>query len=317
LGEPVIPTYTYARVCKNGSILERHRDREACEISITLHLSGDNKWPIHIQKPNGEEVELVLESGEAMMYLGCSADHWRNQFQGQEYVQVFLHYVRSRGENAWAAFDKIREKPEDFVSIEEKDRLKYVKNLTYSKNLDDYIVEFENIIPPELCDEILREYENCSEWGPTYVGGGIIDRNTRNVETICVSMANVISRNEVVRKRLDDLIFQSAALAIKKYNEMFPEAHIEQDSGYELLRYKEGFFYKQHTDSFKAQPRSVSCSFALNDDFEGGGFAFFNNEYQHKLKKGSVLMFPSNFMYPHEVLPITKGTRYSIVTWFI
>jgi hypothetical protein len=28
-------------------------------------------------------------------------------------------------------------------------------------------------------------------------------------------------------------------------------------------------------------------------------------------------MFPSNFLYPHSVLPVTEGTRYSIVTWFI
>ena len=28
------------------------------------------------------------------------------------------------------------------------------------------------------------------------------------------------------------------------------------------------------------------------------------------------VMFPSTFMYPHEVMPVTKGTRYSIITWF-
>jgi predicted 2-oxoglutarate/Fe(II)-dependent dioxygenase YbiX len=84
-----------------------------------------------------------------------------------------------------------------------------------------------------------------------------------------------------------------------------------------LLRYSEGCFYKQHTDSFKEAPRSVSCSFVLNNDFDGGEFAFFNRKLKYKLEKGDALMFPSNFMYPHEVMPITKGTRYSIVTWFI
>jgi predicted 2-oxoglutarate/Fe(II)-dependent dioxygenase YbiX len=65
------------------------------------------------------------------------------------------------------------------------------------------------------------------------------------------------------------------------------------------------------------QPRAVSCSFALNDNYEGGEFAFWNKEKKVVLKKGSVLMFPSNFMYPHEIMPVTKGTRYSIITWFI
>ncbi len=105
--EQVLPTYTYARIYKNGEILARHRDRPACEISLTLHISGDTDWNIGIQKPNGEEVDLTLNKGDAMVYLGCTADHWRNTpFSGQNYSQVFLHYVRSNGPCAWTYFDK-------------------------------------------------------------------------------------------------------------------------------------------------------------------------------------------------------------------
>ena len=107
IGEQVLPTYSYARIYKNSEILARHRDRPACEISLTLHLSGDNAWGIGIQKPSGEEVNLNLNVGDAMLYLGYTADHWRNTpFTGQNYSQVFLHYVRSNGPNAWAYFDK-------------------------------------------------------------------------------------------------------------------------------------------------------------------------------------------------------------------
>ena len=105
--EQVLPTYTYARIYKNGEVLNRHRDRPACEISLTLHIGGDASWSIGIQKPSGEEVDLNLNMGDAMLYLGCKADHWRNTpFSGQNYSQVFLHYVRSNGPNAWAYFDK-------------------------------------------------------------------------------------------------------------------------------------------------------------------------------------------------------------------
>lgn len=105
--ESVLPTYTYARIYKNGEILARHRDRPACEISLTVHIGGDSEWGIGIQKPSGEEVDIHLKEGDAMLYLGCTADHWRNTpFSGQNYSQVFLHYVRSNGANAWAYFDK-------------------------------------------------------------------------------------------------------------------------------------------------------------------------------------------------------------------
>jgi hypothetical protein len=105
--EQVLPTYTYARIYKNGEVLARHRDRPACEISLTVNIGGDAPWGISIQKPSSEEVDLNLNRGDAMLYLGCTADHWRSTpFSGQNYSQVFLHYVRSRGPNAWAYFDK-------------------------------------------------------------------------------------------------------------------------------------------------------------------------------------------------------------------
>lgn len=106
LGEEVLPTYTYARVYKYGSVLQRHRDRPACEISFTLNLEKDVDWPIYFQRPDGSETSVELNPGDAILYLGCQADHWRNKFEGQEHVQVFLHYVRANGPKAWAFFDK-------------------------------------------------------------------------------------------------------------------------------------------------------------------------------------------------------------------
>jgi hypothetical protein len=108
LGESVLPTYCYARMYKGPETLVRHMDRAACEISLTLHLGGDAKWPIFIQKPDGTEVSVILNPGDAMLYLGCTAAHWREQYTGASYSQVFLHYVRSNGPNAWAYFDKRR-----------------------------------------------------------------------------------------------------------------------------------------------------------------------------------------------------------------
>jgi len=106
IGEPVLPTYTYARTYKYGEILHRHRDRAACEISLTLNLTKSTPWPICIQRPDKSEVCLEQNPGDAMLYLGCAADHWREPYDGNHHVQVFLHYVRANGSKAWAYFDK-------------------------------------------------------------------------------------------------------------------------------------------------------------------------------------------------------------------
>jgi predicted 2-oxoglutarate/Fe(II)-dependent dioxygenase YbiX len=185
------------------------------------------------------------------------------------------------------------------------------------KNINDYIVTFDGVITDALCDAILEEFTNEEEWVKTTIGDGRVDEKIRTAETIVISYPHVIEKNTKVRQKLDKYIFTSAGVAIKKYKEKFPLTMIQEDSGYELLRYKEGKFYTEHTDSFKQRPREVSCSFALNDDYEGGEFAFFGRELKYKLPKGSAIMFPSNFMYPHEIMPVTRGVRYSIITWFI
>jgi hypothetical protein len=111
LGEKVLPTYTYARVYKETSELLRHRDRPACEISFTVNLNKDCDWPICFQRPDGSEISVELNPGDAVLYLGCQADHWRNKFEGQEYTQLFMHYVRAHGSKAWAYFDKLQQQP--------------------------------------------------------------------------------------------------------------------------------------------------------------------------------------------------------------
>jgi predicted 2-oxoglutarate/Fe(II)-dependent dioxygenase YbiX len=52
----------------------------------------------------------------------------------------------------------------------------------------------------------------------------------------------------------------------------------------------------------------------LNDDYEGGEFVMWDNE-KIELSAGSVMIFPSNFMYPHAVMPVISGTRHSFVSW--
>jgi hypothetical protein len=184
-------------------------------------------------------------------------------------------------------------------------------------NLNEYIVVIKNAITDPLCDAILEEFKNSDEWQNTVVGKGTVEKNVRNCETVVISYPHVIEKNKKIRLKLDKYIFASASKCIQEYNTKFPYCKIEEDSGYELLKYSEGGFYIQHVDSFKARPRAVSCSFILNDDFEGGEFAFFDRELKYKLGKGDAIMFPSSFMYPHEVMPVTQGTRYSIITWFI
>jgi|TARA_R100000482_G_scaffold121676_1_gene68143 hypothetical protein len=96
------PNYSYARIYKKGHVLERHKDRLSCEVSTTLNLGGD-QWPIYLE-PSGREgmqgLRVDLNPGDMLIYRGMDLEHWREPFQGNECVQVFLHYNDVNNPNA-------------------------------------------------------------------------------------------------------------------------------------------------------------------------------------------------------------------------
>ena len=87
----LVPTYSYARLYEKGSVLKKHKDRPACEVSATLNLGGD-LWPIHLEK-----VKVDLKPGDMVIYSGCELEHWREPFKGILCGQVFLHYNHAQG----------------------------------------------------------------------------------------------------------------------------------------------------------------------------------------------------------------------------
>lgn len=77
IGETTLPTYTYARVYRNGDVLEKHIDRPECEVSLTVNLGGSEEWDIWIESGEGgeKEVPISLKPGDALIYLGSEAHH--------------------------------------------------------------------------------------------------------------------------------------------------------------------------------------------------------------------------------------------------
>ena len=88
-----------------------------------------------------------------------------------------------------------------------------------------------------------------------------------------------------------------------------------------INRYNEGGFMSSHVDNIHhshgqqyGYPQ-VTALLYLNDDYEGGVFKVADKTVYPE--KGSAIIFPSNFMFPHEAGVVTKGTRWSIVTWLM
>jgi hypothetical protein len=105
-GLRLLPTYSYFRLYKHGDVLCRHRDRRACEISISLNIGQKpaDPWPLRLEDESGSYAAL-LRPGDALLYRGIDKFHWREPYQGKMLVQVFLHYVDRDGPHADQKFD--------------------------------------------------------------------------------------------------------------------------------------------------------------------------------------------------------------------
>ena len=105
-GRVLLPTYSYFRIYKHGDALLSHRDRPACEFSISLNIGQDpgEPWPIFVESPQGP-VAVNLQPGDALLYRGVELFHWRERYEGRQLAQFFLFYVDAEGPHAAEKYD--------------------------------------------------------------------------------------------------------------------------------------------------------------------------------------------------------------------
>ena len=106
-GRALYPSYAYFRVYRNGDTLRRHRDRPACEFTLSLCIGyeGATVWPLYVEGSGGE-FAADLEPGDGLVFKGLECEHWRDPFAGISASMAFLHYVDRNGPYSEWRFDK-------------------------------------------------------------------------------------------------------------------------------------------------------------------------------------------------------------------
>ena len=101
------PTYSYGRIYFQDAVLEVHKDRPSCEYSATVAIETNGQpWEIYFQGLDGKVNSVLLNDGDLCIYLGTEVHHWREKFNGNKYMQLFLHYVDKNGPHSEWAYDK-------------------------------------------------------------------------------------------------------------------------------------------------------------------------------------------------------------------
>ena len=188
-----------------------------------------------------------------------------------------------------------------------------------------YVLIRPNVINPQGLQELVNHIksspaEDLSVFDPdktnaTGQTSWIVDKQTR--DTQIVPIGNLYPK-------IEDLFRNS----VREIINPFYKCEVASSEIPQVLSYGIGGHYKPHIDGEsiwmtprgekiwkKSTDRDLSIVFYLNNDFEGGDFIFPELKIRVRPEPGMMVCFPSNHHYSHGVEPVTKGKRYSIVSW--
>jgi hypothetical protein len=175
----------------------------------------------------------------------------------------------------------------------------------------EYLVGFINEI-----DRYPESYSRISKWE---------DWTASNDSTLVYGKTKIINKGELKVSTGSDLvdkktlyIANSILMAFEMCTERYLEARNLNKKDYNLnldqvtiKAWNQGQSMGPH---FDGQDGNKDLAFSLvtyiNDDYEGGEISFPNHNVTIKPKAGSLIMFPSQQPFIHEVKPIISGTRY-------
>lgn len=186
-------------------------------------------------------------------------------------------------------------------------------------NLVDFIKVFQIEDDKEYKDlykEVLTFYKE-NESNRSYQGlvtrsnRGLVDKQNKNVRQISLNP--------------EDKIYESVYEMAKKYVEvysfnvpLFPSGQCLLEQFRIKLYSKNEGFHKPHIDASRDRTftRLFACIWYLNEVSEGGTTAFTELGVSVPAKENTLLIFPCNFLFPHQgEIPISND-RY-IMTYFV
>ena len=183
------------------------------------------------------------------------------------------------------------------------------------KQISDFIKCYE-ILSKEHCELLIKQSETYKwqkhQWG-AYDTKVESEREDTEFDRAAINSIGHLILNQYITKSIDNYIKEFSA-----------NGHSFNYNGYtvpNMNRYTANTQMLQHCDhiyscfdgSIKGIP-ILSIVGLLNNDFSGGEFVFWDDT-KFQMKTGDILVFPSNFMYPHHVNLVNSGTRYSFVSW--
>jgi hypothetical protein len=188
--------------------------------------------------------------------------------------------------------------------------------------VEDYVMHEKGFISEDICDKLIK-YLNSESYSKEWK----LHKFYNSVTKESLSRSKKEIENSYAITPYTSIIVEGIRELIPKYQNYTNTTNVwDNYNGFSAIRfnkYKKGVSMTHHCDLIHdlwdpGIPQGVpilSVLGCISEAEEGGSFLMFEKEKKIVMNKGDILLFPSNFMYPHSVTPVSKGERISFVSW--
>jgi hypothetical protein len=167
-------------------------------------------------------------------------------------------------------------------------------------------------------EKTIQDIENFAEKNNSlgFIPADILSKQDNKARTnYNMSLIPAAQVDETMNNICEDYykLIYATAIGYNKHYDLYEPTYFNE--GFNILKYQTGQEYKAHYDGGSATARSISPILYLNDDYEGGEIEFVHFGIKIKPEPGMLVVFPASYPYAHIAHPVTKGTKYAIVTW--
>jgi predicted 2-oxoglutarate/Fe(II)-dependent dioxygenase YbiX len=187
------------------------------------------------------------------------------------------------------------------------------------KCLTNYIKKY-NFLELTKCHEICEELNTCSDEFTKHLYWDNKEKQSKSIngdKELDISFVKIATSEYITNQIVNAY---SAYINDLDFN-WFNKGSLNKFSNIRFNRYNTNNIMSEHCDHihslFDGEDKGVPILTALvmlNKDYTGGELIFWRDQVMN-VDVGDILIFPSNFLYPHKVNPVLSGTRYSCVSW--
>ena len=203
------------------------------------------------------------------------------------------------------------------------------------KNIEKYVFVKQNFLDKEFCQNTIEKINQFNIWKKHDWNKYKPDQEQEHVmnstspsgknEPEVIHPEDIMVVNETSLNDINGFILSEVMKVLNEYVDSFDFEWFRRPfhllTNLKFIKYTLNQTMKVHCDhihsmfdgKIKGIP-IISIIGILNDDYEGGNLIMFGDK-KINTNEGDLIIFPSLFLFPHKIEPVTKGIRYSYVSW--